>query len=195
MKNQKVIIGISVVALIIAGIALYRTSGFGSSDLAQATPGTSLAIENYVPVVKYNGGIYSELPIMTTSDVTAATVYGATLSAPTGTFNSLTVGTTTGGTAISKFVAPVNCTVIAATTIAASSTKDVDCAVTGSRSGDFAVVQATTSVSTTFLGVSIVAARASTTNDFVTFTLANNTGGTFTWTGTASTSFKAFLVK
>jgi hypothetical protein len=38
-----------------------------------ATPGTN-PIENYQPVVKYNGGIYSALPIQTTSDITAANV-------------------------------------------------------------------------------------------------------------------------
>lgn len=34
-----------------------------------ATPGTQ-PIENFVPVAKYNGGIYSALPIQTTSDLT-----------------------------------------------------------------------------------------------------------------------------
>lgn len=34
-----------------------------------ATPGTN-PIENYSPAVKYNGGIYSALPIQTTSDLT-----------------------------------------------------------------------------------------------------------------------------
>lgn len=74
MKNNKLIVGISVVALILAGIAFYNTLG-GNSDLVGATPGSSLPIENYVPAVKYNGGIYSELPIQTTSDITAATSY------------------------------------------------------------------------------------------------------------------------
>lgn len=35
-----------------------------------ATPGTSNPIEAGVPIVKYNGGIYSALPIQTTSDLT-----------------------------------------------------------------------------------------------------------------------------
>lgn len=70
MKN-KIIIGISVVALILAGIAFVRTTSFGVDDSVGATPGTALLIENYVPAVKYNGGTYSELPIQTTSTLTA----------------------------------------------------------------------------------------------------------------------------
>ena len=34
-----------------------------------------------MPIVKYNGGIYSELPIQTTSDVTAASVTATTITA------------------------------------------------------------------------------------------------------------------
>ncbi len=100
MKNQKVIIGISVVALILAGIAFYRTNGV-SMDLTQATPGTSLLIENYVPVVKYNGGIYSELPMQTTSDITAVTINGTTFAGTTLTGTTLALtGSSTIGTAL-----------------------------------------------------------------------------------------------
>lgn len=38
-----------------------------------ATPNTNNPIEAGVPIVDYNGGIYSVLPIQTTSDVTGAT--------------------------------------------------------------------------------------------------------------------------
>lgn len=38
-----------------------------------ATPGTANPIEAGLPIVKYNGGIYSALPIQTTSDITGAT--------------------------------------------------------------------------------------------------------------------------
>lgn len=113
--------------------------------------------------------------------------------------NLTVAGTATygsGGTAITKIIAPANCAVIAnANTITASSTKDVDCAVTGLTSSDTVTVVATTSVSTTFGGVEILASRASTTAGFATFTLYNATGGTFTWTNTASTSFKAFAIQ
>lgn len=39
-----------------------------------ATPSTNNPIESGTPIVKYNGGIYSELPIQTTSDITAANI-------------------------------------------------------------------------------------------------------------------------
>lgn len=48
-----------------------------------ATPGTN-AVENYQPVVKYNGGIYSALPIQTTSDITGVGINGTT-----GTFTTI----------------------------------------------------------------------------------------------------------
>lgn len=50
-----------------------------------ATPGTQ-AIELQVPAVKYNGGIYSALPIQTASDITGVTVTGTT-----GAFTDITV--------------------------------------------------------------------------------------------------------
>lgn len=52
-----------------------------------AAPSTNNPIEAGVPIVKYNGGIYSALPIQTTSDVTAATgtfTDVASTNAPTG---------------------------------------------------------------------------------------------------------------
>lgn len=101
-----------------------------------------------------------------------------------------------GGTSVSKFIAPANCTIIAnANTITASTTKDVDCAVTGLVSTDSVFAVATTSVSSSQLGLEIIASRASTTAGYATLTLSNGTGGTFTWTGTASTSFKVFGVR
>lgn len=194
-KGNKSVLAIAILALIVAIIGVWPSSA-GNSDFVTATPGTQLPIEEYVPAVKYNGGIYSALPIQTASDITGSTIYGTTFSGTSLVATTATIGSATGGTAISKFVAPANCTIIAnANTIAASSTKDVDCAVTGSRSGDNFIVTATTSPSTTFLGLKILASRASTTNDYVTLTLSNETGTTFTWTGTASTSFKAFGVR
>jgi hypothetical protein len=189
-KGNKTVLAIAILALIVAIIGVWP-SGAGNSEFAMATPGTQLPIEQYVPSVLYNGGIYSALPIQTTSDITGVTITGTSLVGTT-----QTIGSATGGTAVSKIVAPANCTVIAnANTIAASSTKDVDCAVTGLRAGDTVNVIATTSMSTTFLGVKILASRASTTNDYATFTLSNETGTTFTWTGAASTSLKAFGIR
>lgn len=125
---------------------------------------------------------------------------GTTCFTNIGATGTLTVdGTTTfgsSGTAITKIIAPTNCTVIAnANTISASSTKDVDCVISGITASDTFVAVATTSLSTTFGGVEIIASRASTTSGYATITLYNGTGGTFTWTGTASTSLKGFAIQ
>jgi hypothetical protein len=77
----------------------------------------------------------------------------------------------------------------------ASSTKDVDCAVTGLLPTDTIFAVATSSISTAFLGVTILAAHASTTAGFATLTLANQTGGTFTWTSGASTTLRVMGIK
>lgn len=89
------------------------------------------------------------------------------------------------------------CAILAyATTIAASTTATVDCSTTGRIGGtltgitstDNVMAMATTSLSTTYLGVRIVSANASTTAGYITLKIWNGTGKTFTWTGTASST-------
>lgn len=108
--------------------------------------------------------------------------------------DGLTVGNT--GTVVSKIIAPANCTIIDGTnTITASTTKQVDCAVSGLVSGDTVYAVATTSISSTFEGILIKTATASSTSGYATLTLFNATGTTFTWTATASTSIKVFGIR
>lgn len=57
-----------------------------------ATPGTN-PIENYQPAIKYNGGIYTALPIQTTSDLTVTGTVTAS-----GGIAGTTAITLTGGT-------------------------------------------------------------------------------------------------
>lgn len=176
MKTNKLLIGVSVVALVLAGFAFYTIDIREQSNLtAAAVPGSQL-IEQYSPEVLYNGGINSALPIQTSSTITAG---------------NIVIGT--GGTQLSHVVAPANCTVIAASnTITASSSTNVDCAVAGILPTDTVYPVATTSISGTYLGVDILAAHASTTPGFATLTVNNGTGATFTWTNTASTSIRLF---
>ncbi len=64
---------VGVVALIVAGVALYfawPVSFKAPSDALGATPGVKVA-ENYDPYLRYNGGYYSALPVYTTSSVRA----------------------------------------------------------------------------------------------------------------------------
>lgn len=124
----------------------------------------------------------------------------------TGTPGSFDVsGTSTfgaNGTAVNR-INFGSCTIYAyATTIAASTTATVDCqagasaltALTGVSSGDVVAVTATTSISSTYEGIKIESANASTTNGYITMTLFNGTGTTFTWTGTASSTIKYIVI-
>ncbi len=94
-----------------------------------------------------------------------------------------------------------------ATTIAASSTAVVDCqgtaaqsasgisALTGVQNGDRIVATLSTTTSgTTFLGLHIIGAAASTTNGYIVLTLANLTGDTFTWPTTGAASGTAAYI-
>lgn len=82
------------------------------------------------------------------------------------------------------------------TTIAASSTQTVECnagtgsnvALTGVTAGDTILIGMPTTTPTTFGGLKVVGASASSTAGSITLILFNGTGGTFTWTAAASTS-------
>lgn len=92
-----------------------------------------------------------------------------------------------------------NCTIFAyATTIAASSTANVDCqggaaaltAISGIQAGDFVFVQMPTTTPTTFEGLQLRGASASTTSGYIHLKLYNGTGTTYTWTAAASSSIQ-----
>lgn len=69
MNNKKayIILGIAIVLVFVAGI-LFANSSTGQQ--AFAAIGTN-PVENYVPIIKYNEGYYSELPINITSSISA----------------------------------------------------------------------------------------------------------------------------
>jgi hypothetical protein len=150
----------------------------------------NLLAENYIPYVLYNQGYNSAKPIQTTSTLSIsglASLLGGFTAGSTGTqVNGINYGT---------------CTVLAyATTIAASTTGTVDCqggqsgafsALTGVSSGDTVNTFATTTIgSTTFGSVIIAGSHASTTAGSIELIIRNNTGATFTWNNTASTSMR-----
>jgi len=119
-KGNKFALAIATVALIVAIIAVApRFSGLFSDDLVGATPGSQLPIEQYVPAVLYNGGIYSTLPIQTTSDIT-----GVTLNGTTGAFTNVT---STGSSTISGNLNISGSTTTIATSNTATSTLSVGC--------------------------------------------------------------------
>lgn len=91
------------------------------------------------------------------------------------------------------------CYVLAASqTISASSTATVDCqassvgapgvALPNVLAGDRVFASLGTTSPTTFQGLSIIGASASSTAGFVTLNVFNGTGATFTWTAAASSS-------
>lgn len=82
-------------------------------------------------------------------------------------------------------------------TIAASSTVQVDCqatagagtsALNGVQAGDRVFVTMGTTSPTTFLGLQVLGASASSTAGYITLNVLNGTGDTFTWTAAASSS-------
>lgn len=113
------------------------------------------------------------------------------------------VSTSNSGTALQGMFQG-NCIILAAaTTIAATSTAQVDCqagasspsALSGVQAGDNVFTHATSSWPTTSQGLQIVSSQASTTNGYITMKIFNGTGTTFTWTNTASTSIQYWAIR
>ena len=86
-------------------------------------------------------------------------------------------------------------------TITATTTQTADCvggngtsagttALPGITLGDSIILTMGTNTPTTVGGIHILGASASTTAGYITVKLYNATGGTFTWTDTASSSFQ-----
>lgn len=167
---------VAVVALVLAIGATYlawppawtMTQTLGSAGLKLA--------ENYDPYLKYNGGLYTNLP----------SVFGLNASQ----LNRLNFG---------------NCQIqSAANTIAASTTATVDCvlaagtapgtALTGVTAADIVSVSQSTTTPSTFEGVELRGSSASSTPGYITVLLYNGTGTTFTWTAAASSSYQYMVM-
>ena len=98
-----------------------------------------------------------------------------------------------------------------AATVAASSTASVDCQATktwnvsgmsklaGVTNNDYVAANlSTTTAGTTFIGLTLIGASASTTSGYLTLKVANFTGTTYTWSvtaGTASGTATYFIAK
>ncbi len=91
MKNKNILIG-SIVVLLIA-VGAYFVGHKSANDGVVGAIGTN-PIENYVPAIKYNEGYYSELPVQTTSSVTAASIVGPVTSTATSTLGDTTFTST-----------------------------------------------------------------------------------------------------
>ncbi len=182
---------VGTVVAVVIGLFIYG----GVAGLFHQSPAPSLGgigavgdlpIENYIPYVSQNGGIYTAQPVQFTAGWTesggGSETGGVTIGANGTTINAIVFGTP-------KVIAYSN-------TIAASSTARVDLGSTGQVGGTIAGILptdacdgfATTTVGA-WLGVDVIGSFASSTAGYCTLQLANNTGATFTWSATASTSF------
>lgn len=157
-------------------------------------------IENYVSVVKFNQGIYTEFPITTTDTLTSAshTNTGALISGGT-----LTVGS---GSNTQTFHTSGTCNLfsgVGVTSIAATSTVTLDCqAATGAANsmtaltdvpawalGDVVLMTMPTTTPTTFQGLRMVSAQASTTAGYIQVKIMNETGASYTLAAAATSTW------
>ncbi len=162
---------IGLVALVIAIVALFTPTGRGAVQSAAHALG---GITNYDSIT-ITPTTYSE---------------------------GLKVGTSSPST-VNNFIKGT-CTIQStANTIAASSTVNASCqaattgaltALSGIVNGDLIFLQQPTTTPTTFGGLVFVAS-ASSTAGFIHMKIINNTGDTFTWTSTASSSIPYIAIR
>jgi hypothetical protein len=149
---------VAVVALVIAVVSFIPST---RTAIVVGAIGVN-PVENYIPIIKYNEGYYSELPITTTGTSTSATT----------TSSGFQVGT---GTIVSKFLTGT-CNAISYAALSATSTLLHDCAVTGVSSGDKVFVTLPNTKTSTFGGFSVSNAGASSTANYISFHILNLTG-------------------
>lgn len=185
---NKIIGGIAVIALLLSGYSTFVVLNSQPSQISATSFGAiglKLA-ENYDPYIRYNGGFNTALPFQTSS--------------------TMQVGTN--GTVFSQEVSGACYIQPYSATIAASSTAAVDCQgtmatgglttvndtpLTGVATGGFSIGILSTSTSGTVSnGLVLSGLSASSTPGYLTGTISNLTGKTFTWptTGTASGTIK-----
>lgn len=206
---NKIISVIAVSGLLLASLACWVVFGQRVLPHSFGAAGNML-IENYIPYVLYNGGINTAKDL-TVSGSTAFSGTVANSGAVTNT-SSWTLGSS--GTALTR-INSGTCYILAyATTIAATSTALVDCqataliynvnnlraaALTGVTFGDPTVASLSTTTATTagttFGGLVLEAAMASTTAGYIQLQISNLTGATFTWPVTgAATGTATYIV-
>lgn len=172
--NNKIVRAVAAVALVIVGFFAAKLLNPAPQAVSFSAIGTN-PVENYIPIIKYNEGYYSELPINTTAGITIGT-NGTSLAA-------IKVG---------------NCTIWAASnTIAATSTVQAVCqsatngtigAITGVTADAICNVKQASSTNATIGGLVVEGVSASSTAGTIVTQIANFTGAPYTWTAAASSS-------
>ena len=192
--KDKIFFGAAVVVVAIVAVfsILHFFNSIGSKPTSLFGSVSGLLAENYIPYVSINTGYKSNYGITTTGALSAAaTTITGLFTASAGALFSST------GTQVNRINFGTCYVQASATTIAASSTVTVDCqastsgantALTGITAGDVVNVQFATTTPTTYAGLQILGASASSTTGFITMKVENNTGATYTWTSAASTT-------
>jgi len=165
-KKDKIVIGIAVITLVLSGLVAFKlfvpqTSQFGATG--------NQPVENYIPVIRYNGGFFTELPFRVGSNG--------------GDVNELK------STTCNLEVAP------ALLPLTASTTLPFQCAVTGVASGDqvFVSLQNDGGSSAGKAGISLQYAKASTTAGYIEVGLDGGTVSTSSFPN-ATTSVQVLFI-
>lgn len=198
MTNIQKVITVAVILVLVGGTYLLARNTKDTPGIFGAI-GTN-PVENYIPIIKYNEGYYSELPVTTTSDLTAAL----------GSFTSFKLGST--GTTQTRQNTGICYLAVGSSTplaVAASSTVAVDCqgtnvlasatasysALAGVTADDNVSISMPTTTPTTNLGLSVQGVGASSTPGYITVKIKNLTGGTFTFATTSAFGWHYFVAK
>lgn len=166
--------------LAVVAIVIALTSGGSGASFGAATSGN---VTNFTALDVEDGYYVDGTQVFNGSGSLIVGTSGSTISfLKTGTCNL-----STGGTA----------------SINATSTLTVDCgagekgstAIAGITAGDKVFLQMPTTTPTTFLGVNVIGANASSTTGFITLTLFNGTGAAYTITPAASSSIQYWVAR
>lgn len=198
MTNKKLLYGVIALTLLIAVIGLF-TPYLPKAEKIDSSFGSvgNMLAENYIPYIMYNAGFNTEKGITSSGTFTqsGASIFSGAIT------NSSTFAQGSSGTTINRvntgtcYLAPTAATVAASTTVAvtcqatkawnAAGTFGVS-ALSGVTMNDNVVLTlSSTTAGTTFLGLQVSGASASTTSGYIIVHLTNWTGNTYTWSTTA----------
>lgn len=187
MNNKYLAYGIILTLVVAIGGYMFPKMSTGTGLFGSTACSSITCLSGGLRLVSDAGGDFE-------SDVAA--VFASTVNIAGATTFTSTFKLGTNGTTESRINSGFCNIQASGTTIAASSTKVVDCgggttggtALTGVTAGDRCFLGQSTTTPATSNGLIIAGASASSTAGFITAVLSNLTGGTFTWTAAASTS-------
>lgn len=163
--KRDILVVLLIAVLVVAGVVVYLNR---STPALTKAVGTGNPIENYVPAVLYNGGLYSALPAKFNDTLVVAGAVSHT--------STFTQGSS--GTALTQLISGTGAFIGANLAQAATTSQAYDIAVSGVQVNDKVFVSLSTTTTSTNLGWRVLGASASSTSGYITVTLQNLTGGT-----------------